>query len=191
MKRGIAVALLASLTFLGAAPARAADGAELYRTYCASCHQEDGQGVPGTYPFIDGPIGRLSTLPEGREALLAIVLFGLKGELVQRGVTYNGVMPGYAAAMSDEEVAALLNWLKAQWRNANFGAKAPDYTPEEVARVRSLGLKPEEVMGKLREVEKILHANRPQGHGQGNCPDHARHSGGADRTPPAGKGPRR
>ncbi len=182
MKRGFAVVLLASLTLLGAAPALAADGAELYRAYCASCHQEDGQGVPGTYPFIDGPIGRLSTLPEGREFLVASVLFGLKGELVQRGVTYNGVMPGFAAAMSDEEVATLLNWLKAQWKNANFGASAPEYTPEEVARVRARPLKPEEVMAKLQAVEQILHANNPGGHGQGNCPGHA---------PPAGRGPGR
>jgi len=182
MKRGLAVVLLASLFLLGAAPALAADGAALYRTYCASCHQADGQGVPGTYPFIDGPIGRLSTLPEGREFLVASVLFGLKGQMVQRGVTYDGVMPGFAAAMRDEEVAALLNWLKTQWRNANFGASAPDYTPEEVARVRALELQPEEVMAKLRAVEQILHANTPGGHGQGNCPDHA---------PPAGRGPGR
>ncbi len=167
MKRGFAVVLLASLTLLGAAPALAADGAELYRTYCASCHQEDGQGVPGTYPFIDGPIGRLSTFPEGREFLVASVLFGLKGEMVQRGVTYNGVMPGYAAAMSDEEVAALLNWLKTQWRNANFGASAPDYTPEEVARVRARPLTPEQVFDKLAEVERIVHASGPGGQRRG------------------------
>ncbi len=182
MKRAFVVVLLSGLTLLGAAPVLAAHGAALYRTYCASCHQEDGQGIPGTYPFIDGPIGRLSTLPEGREFLVAAVLFGLKGELVQRGVTYDGVMPGFAAAMGDEEVATLLNWLKTQWKNANFAAEAPDYTPEEVARVRALSLKPEEVMAKLQAVEEILHAKGPGGHGQGNCPDHA---------PPEGRGPGR
>jgi len=169
VKRNWMLVLLSGFGLFYGTSALAADGATLYQNYCAACHQANGEGIPGTYPFINGPIGRLSGFPEGREFLVATVLFGLKGEMMQRGYTYNGVMPGYAAAMSDEEVATLLNWLKRQWNNARFGAEAPDYTPDEVAKVRALKLTPEEVHAMLQKVEAIMHAvngrEGPGGHG--------------------------
>jgi len=170
MRSNWVLVLLSSLGLWYGAAAFAADGATLYKTYCAACHQENGEGIPGTYPFINGPIGRLSGFPEGREFLIATVLFGLKGEMMQRGYVYNSVMPGYGAAMSDEEVAALLNWLKRQWNNANFGAEAPDYTPEEVAAVRAKNLTPDDVYAMLQKVEAIMHAVNGQGHGGGHGP---------------------
>ena len=167
----------------------AADGATLYQQYCAVCHGENGEGVPGKYPALNGPVGRLATVPEGREFLIATILFGLEGEIMQRGIVYNEPMPGEAAALSDEDVATLLNWLKVQWNNARFGAQAPEFTPEEVAKVRALNLTPQGVYELLMKVEAIMHQNRPgpggggmgrgaghghqgqgQGQGQHNCP---------------------
>jgi len=169
MKRNWVLILVSGLSLYAGGLTFAADGATLYQTYCAMCHGADGNGKPGTYPFINGPIGRLSGFPEGREFLIATVLFGLKGEMMQRGYVYNSPMPGYGAAMSDEEVAALLNWLKRQWNNANSGADAPDFTPEEVAKVREKKLTPEDVYAMLQRVEEIMHAvngpERGKGHG--------------------------
>jgi len=167
MKRMLAVLLVLGFLAFGA------DGAELYRTYCASCHGEAGEGKHGVYPALDGPVGRLATVPEGRTFLVATVLFGLEGEITQRGETYNGVMPGYGAVLSDEEVAALLNWLLSQWRNPRSGAGAKPFTPEEVARVRELGLEPKEVRELFLKVEEVMH----RGQGAGHCQDHGHGQG--------------
>lgn len=157
-----------TLSFLLAAlalgPAFAADGETLYAQYCQACHQAGGEGIPGTYPFIGGPIKNLSGFEEGREFVIATTLFGLKGEMVQRGYTYDGFMPGYGAVMSDEEVATLLNWIARQttWQRAE-GASTAAYTAEEVARVRTLALDPEQVHALLAKVEEIMHATRAPG----------------------------
>ena len=76
MKKFTAAVLFLALAF-GAASA--ADGEALYTGYCQACHQADGEGIPGTYPFIGGPVKNLSTFDEGRVFLMATTLFGLKG----------------------------------------------------------------------------------------------------------------
>ena len=162
MKKLTATLLLLALT-LGFA--FAADGEALYTQYCQACHQADGEGLPGTYPFIGGPIKNLSTFDGGREFVIATTLFGLKGELVQRGYTYDGFMPGYAPVLDDEEAAALLNWIleQASWKRPGTQAAAAAYTPEEVARVRTLQLSPEQVHELLTKVEEVMHATNPAG----------------------------
>ena len=168
MRRIMALGLAAVLGF----GAFAMDGEQLYKTYCAGCHQETGEGIPGQYPFIDGPVARLSAFPEGREFLIATVLFGLQGEMMQRGYVYNGVMPGFKDILKDEDVAALLNWMLEEWSSRaqrRRGAAVP-YQPDEVAQVRALNLTPEQVMDLMRKVEEVMHGpagNTGQGPGQG------------------------
>ncbi|HGY09242.1 MAG TPA: cytochrome c [Oceanithermus profundus] len=142
----------------------AADGEALYTRYCQACHQASGEGIPGTYPFIGGPIKNLASLDAGREFVIATTLFGLRGEMTQRGHTYDGVMPGYGQPMSDEEVAALLNWIveQASWQRRNATtATAQPFTPEEVAEVRARNLTPDQVHELLVKVEALMHETNP------------------------------
>ena len=46
MKLRIATAVLASITVLAGIPALAQDGATLFKTKCAMCHGDQGQGKP-------------------------------------------------------------------------------------------------------------------------------------------------
>ncbi|WP_457637092.1 c-type cytochrome [Oceanithermus sp.] len=142
----------------------AADGETLYTQYCQACHMANGEGVPGQYPFIGGPIKNLSTFETGREFVIATTLFGLQGELMQRGYTYNTIMPGYGAAMNDEEVATLLNWIAQQssWRRRTTTQQAP-FTPEEVAAVRAKKLTPAQVHDLLLKVEEEMHGGAAPG----------------------------
>jgi len=151
--------LLITLLAFGALGAMAADGETLYAQYCQACHMENGEGVPGQYPFIGGPIKNLSSFEEGREFVIAATLFGLQGELMQRGYTYNSVMPGYGQVLSDEDVATLLNWIAQQssWRRRSGGQQEDLFTPEEVAAVRAKQLTPEQVHELLAEVEAKMH----------------------------------
>ncbi|WP_457630760.1 c-type cytochrome [Oceanithermus sp.] len=156
--------LMALLIFTGALGlSLAADGETLYTQYCQACHMANGEGIPGQYPFIGGPIKNLSGFEAGREFVIATTLFGLQGELMQRGYTYNTIMPGYGAAMNDEEVATLLNWIAQQssWRRNT--AQQTLFTPEEVAAVRAKQLTPEQVHDLLLKVEEEMHGDAAPG----------------------------
>lgn len=104
-------------------------GQELYAR-CATCHMATGEGVPGAFPplagseWVTGPVSRP----------IAILLHGLQGEITVKGTTYNSMMMAYGtgAPMTDDEVAAVLTYVR-----ASFGNTAAAVTAEEVAKVRT------------------------------------------------------
>jgi mono/diheme cytochrome c family protein len=90
----------------------AIDGKQLYGAKCAACHQASGMGVAGVFPPLSGAEWVL-----GDERVLAsILLHGIQGEIVVKGNTYNGVMPVFAA-LADEEIAAVLTYIRSDWGN--------------------------------------------------------------------------
>ncbi len=106
---------------------QALDPARLYRRYCLVCHQANGQGVPNTFPPLAG-----SSWVQGEERrVIRIVLHGLQGKIRVDGKDYNGIMPGLANQMSDEEVAAVLNYVRNRWGN-----QAPEISVDSVSQVR-------------------------------------------------------
>ena len=119
---------------VGAAPAATTvdggAGAALYRTSCASCHQSNGVGLEGVFPPLAGdPV----VLDDDATRHIEIILFGLDGEAIG-GVQYPAAMPGFAAQLSDAEVAAVVNHERTSWGN-----QAPTVTVDEVAEVRRGG----------------------------------------------------
>lgn len=93
--------------------AGAASGKELYAARCAACHQAEGQGLPGVFPPLAG-----SEWVNGKEqTLAAIVLNGVVGPLTVKGSTYNGAMPNFAEQLNDDEIAAVLTFLRTQLGN--------------------------------------------------------------------------
>jgi mono/diheme cytochrome c family protein len=105
-------------------------GEELYRTSCASCHQDNGQGVPGTFPPLAGD--PIVTAKDPAEHIRT-VLFGKKGVPVN-GVNYQAQMPAWADQLSNEEVASVINHERTSWGN-----NAPTVTPDDVAKIRIRG----------------------------------------------------
>jgi mono/diheme cytochrome c family protein len=105
-------------------------GEELYRTSCASCHQDNGQGIPGTFPPLAGD--PVVTAKDATEHIRT-VLFGKKGVNIN-GVKYEAQMPAWADQLSNEEVATVINHERTSWGN-----NAPTVTPDDVAKVRSQG----------------------------------------------------
>ena len=78
------------------------DGESLYRATCQGCHMPDGQGArgAGTYPALaKNPRLASPTYP------VLNVLRGLKG------------MPSFAGSMSDEQVAAVTNYVRTHLGN--------------------------------------------------------------------------
>jgi mono/diheme cytochrome c family protein len=112
--------------------AQGSRGAELYRTSCASCHQNNGQGVPNEFPPLAGNV-----VVQARDATehIRIVLFGKSGGTIN-GVKYKSQMPAWAGQLSNEEVAAVINHERTSWGN-----DAPEVTPANVAKIRNEGHK--------------------------------------------------
>lgn len=103
-------------------------GGELvYRTYCAACHQLDGEGAPPRFP----PISRTDWVTGDKERLIDVIINGLDGPIVVRGENYNFPMPQHSF-LSDEEVADVATYIR-----QNFGNDASAVTVEEVRAFRS------------------------------------------------------
>jgi hypothetical protein len=61
-----------------------------------------------------------------------VVLNGLEGPLTVAGVDYMNLMPGLGQRLNDEEIAAILTYVRSAWGNA-----AGPVTAAEVASVRA------------------------------------------------------
>ncbi len=104
-----------------------ADGASMYATVCAACHQANGQGVPGAFPPLVGS----EWLVKDPETPIRIVLNGLQGAIEVKGMAYNNVMPEWGSKLSNEEIGAVLTHARTNWGNT-----AGEITPEMVDKVR-------------------------------------------------------
>ncbi|WP_372635599.1 cytochrome c [Fodinibius sp.] len=102
-------------------------GGTLYRT---SCHQSNGEGVPGAFPALGGdPV----VTDEDPIRLTEVILFGMEGETIE-GVEYSVIMPPFAEQLSDEEVAAIVSHKRTSWGN-----DVSIVSVEEVEKVRNKG----------------------------------------------------
>ena len=95
------------------------DGASLYAHVCSACHQEDGEGATGagSYPALKGDEKLAST-----DYLLSVLLGG------------QHAMPALGRAMSDEQLADLVNYVKERFA----GATDDPATPARAASARAL-----------------------------------------------------
>jgi len=89
-------------------------GAKIYGQNCASCHQGNGAGSPGTYPPLDG-----SEYVQGSKLrLTAILLKGLQGPLTVKGGSYGAaVMPAQETVLTPDKLADLMTYLRSAWNN--------------------------------------------------------------------------
>ena len=98
-----------------------------YMLNCQGCHLPLGQGVQDEVPDLRAQVGRFIGVRGGREFLVQV--------------------PGSAnAALPDEALADLLNWLLITMSSDELPDPWQPYTAEEVARLR---------LNPLREVSKV------------------------------------
>jgi len=128
-----AAALVAALTLTHAA---AAGPEQDYILYCRGCHGATAQGVPGKIPPLAGALARFMRTSAGRNYVLRV--------------------PGAAnSALSDAQLAEVLNWLAEHYRAADDARPEP-FTALEVAQVRHTPLA--DVQATRREVVRALAA---------------------------------
>ena len=102
-------------------------GEQVYTSRCAACHQNSGQGVPGSFP----PLVATDWVTGDTTRLIDTVLNGLSGEITVNGEKYSGVMAPWRDALSDREIASVLTYIRSSWGN-----DAPLVTSEQVALAR-------------------------------------------------------
>ncbi len=102
-------------------------GKPVYDTRCAQCHQANGQGIPGSFPSLTQTEWVLGD--KGR--LVRLLLNGMQGSLEVEGEVYNGIMILPPPALTNEQIAAVLTYVR-----QHFGNDAEAVTPDEVASVR-------------------------------------------------------
>lgn len=110
-----AAALLVAASLPGAARAQSfanpghfeeQDGAAIYHSICQACHMPNGEGAKGAGAFP--ALARNGKLGEAGYPVL-VVLGGQKG------------MPGFAAMLTDAQVAAVVNYVRTNFGNHYAG----------------------------------------------------------------------
>jgi mono/diheme cytochrome c family protein len=117
-----------------------AQGKARYEQVCGLCHGLDGLGKPGQAPPLAGSEW-VDT--KGFERLTHIPLAGVNGQLSVKGQMWSLSMPAMGAAMSDEELAGVLTYIRSSWGN-----KGGPVTADEVKAARAaLGTHPQPMSG--------------------------------------------
>jgi mono/diheme cytochrome c family protein len=123
-------------------------GAKIFERegYCGTCHQADGQGLQTVgYP----PLAGSEWVMIDTDRLIKLTLKGLYGPITVKGKLYDPQVPmtPYEGLMNDEEIAAVLTFVRNSWGN-----EGTIITPEQVARVRA-SIKDKEGFYKPSELE--------------------------------------
>src|ERR1700688_3336874 len=110
------------------ATAAAVDGKTLFVTKCAACHQAGGLGG-GPYPPLTG---NADVTAADTASLILTVLNGRSGPIQVNGKTFSGNMPAWKDQLSNDELAAVLTYVRSAWTN-----KAAIVSAEQVAAARN------------------------------------------------------
>lgn len=93
-----------------------AEGEELFMSYCAACHQDQGEGAEDIFPALAG--NPLVDSTDG-QYLIHVLMTG------------RGGMPAFARQLDDEQLAFVLSYIRSAWGN--------DASPVSPRMVREMG----------------------------------------------------
>jgi mono/diheme cytochrome c family protein len=102
-------------------------GAAIYADECAGCHTANGKGASGLFPSLNGSPAVQQTDPT---TLLHLVLRGARSAATD-GAPTGAAMPQFDWILNDDQVAAVLTYVRNAWGNA-----APPVSAGEVHKTR-------------------------------------------------------
>ncbi len=111
------------------APASIALGATIYEANCAACHGKTGGGLAPVIPNLAGNDAVAATMPNN---VIGAVLSGLPPW------KSGPPMPSFAASLSDDEIAAVANYVRTSFGNT----ASPNATPHDVMALRNIAVVP-------------------------------------------------
>lgn len=86
-------------------------GRRVYMAACASCHGDKGEGIPNVSPAM---LGNGVLAMDDPHNTISVVLNGLPTQLFS-GNQRMYAMPPFSHRLSDEEIADLVTWMRAEW----------------------------------------------------------------------------
>ncbi len=107
-------------------------GKNLFGGTCSTCHQANGEGLPGVFP----PLAKSDFLMGDKNRAIEVILNGLSGPVTVNGKEYNSVMPPMSQ-LNNDEVANILTYVRNSWGNSGDAVSA-----EEVAKAREATKRP-------------------------------------------------
>jgi mono/diheme cytochrome c family protein len=132
-------------------------GKALFSANCITCHQANGEGLPGQYPPLAG--SEVET-GDATNQLIAIVLKGLQGPVEIKGKPFNNAMQAWEGQYTDQQLASILTYVRSDWGN-----NAPAITAEMVKQIRD-EFKDRKEQWTWPEIQKIPPKNLTAGGGQ-------------------------
>src|SRR5436305_3228870 len=103
-------------------------GKKIFAANCQTCHQANGQGVPGQYP----PLAGSEFTTGGSRRMGMIVLKGLQGPVKVKGQMYgSAVMQPWDKTLTDQKIADVMTYERSEWGNT-----ASPVTAEQIAALR-------------------------------------------------------
>ena len=88
-----------------------AEGEKVYGTFCASCHQPNGKGVPPVFPALDGSV--IATGP--LQGHLDIIINGKAGTAMQ----------AFGKQLDAAQIAAVAHYERHAWGNSTGDTVQP------------------------------------------------------------------
>ena len=121
MRPALGALLLVAVGTVQAAPALTPPAQANYMLNCMGCHLSDGSGAPGRVPSLRHSLLPLALSAAGRRYLVQV--------------------PGASqSVLSDEELAAVLNWMVRNLSAQGVRGQFAQFTAHEVARYRATPL---------------------------------------------------
>jgi mono/diheme cytochrome c family protein len=99
-----------------------ADGSQLYKVHCESCHMKDGSGLAALIP----PLTDSTFLNQNRKKLACFIVYGLNDSIKINGKIYQDLMPA-EKHLAPIDLAKVLTYL-----TNSFGNKQGIYDVIEV-----------------------------------------------------------
>ena len=127
-------------------------GGQIYKQYCEGCHQQHGGGNAGQAPPLAGSEW---VLAGGPNRIIRIPITGLTGPIKVKDTEWNLTMFSVGAALKDEELAAVLTYIRNSWGN-----KASAVNSDHVKKVRA-DLKGRTEQHTADELNKLSDAVQP------------------------------
>jgi mono/diheme cytochrome c family protein len=133
MRWSVSVGLcVVALAVPACAAAQPPDGRAVFEAQCVPCHQTGGTGVPGNFP----PLAGNADIFLARDFPARVVLFGMSGKIRVLGQEIEGAMPPLGELLKDEEIAAVVNYVRSALGNDRLRPK--DMAPLDAATVAAL-----------------------------------------------------
>ena len=106
-------------------------GSSLYKAQCSNCHRMEGHGQPSAYPPLAQ--NRSIEMESAVNAIRMVLNGGYPPQTAGNPRPYG--MPPFAQIMDDEDIAAVVTYIRVSWGN-----RGQPVTPSEVNALRSAAL---------------------------------------------------